>query len=108
MITVRNNVELRGQIRDFFYSDDFETVLDGPAETGKTFACCLMMHMDALTYPGMQGVIIRKVRADMPGTVLQTFEKVGKVLFDRRVITKLGGVHVERYQYVNGSQIWVG
>jgi len=108
MITVRNNVELRNQVKDFFQCNDFETVLDGPAETGKTFACCLMMHLDAMTYPGMQGVIIRKVRADMPGTVLQTFEKVGKVLFDKRVVTKLGGSHVERYQYVNGSEIWVG
>lgn len=100
-------MERRNEIAEFFNYSGYESVLDGPAETGKTFACCLMMHLDALRYPKLQGVMVRKVRADIPGTVCQTFEKIARSAIDRRIVTKVGGNHPDFYQYINGSQIWI-
>jgi hypothetical protein len=107
MITVRNNVKLSDTMQAMRHYTGIESLLDGPAETGKTFACCLLMHLDALTYPNMQGSIIRKVRADMAGTVLQTFGRVIKTAVDAGVVKPYGGTKPDLYKYKNGSEVWV-
>ena len=96
----------RGNLLRAWECMDHEYMVSGPADTGKTL--CNLHKLNALLclYPGSQAAIIRKVRATLPGTALQTFEK--KVLSSSNSVRKLGGMHVEKYEYSNGSEIWVG
>lgn len=88
----------------FFEYRGAEVMLSGPSETGKTWTgLCLVDHL-ARTFPGLQGAIVRKTRADMDGTVLQLFNEHIK-LPDVRAF---GGEKVEWYGYPNGSRLWVG
>lgn len=93
-----------GGAREFMYSKNHELILVGPAETGKTLAACWKAHILASKYPGCQGAILRKVQADVYGTVLQTF---GRVIADAPV-SPYGGEKPEKFIYANGSVIWVG
>ena len=82
-------------------------ILSGPADTGKTLAALCYLNRMAWKYPGMQGAIIRKVYADLPGTALQTFQK--KVILTEDGIVPYGGENrPEKFIYPNGSVIWVG
>jgi len=81
-----------------------EWIISGPSETGKTFAALTRLDQLARKYPKSQLAIIRKVRHDMDGTVLQTYEK--KVM--RPDVDIYGGSKPERYTYPNESVIWVG
>jgi phage terminase large subunit len=96
---------------------DPEVIISGPAETGKTRTA--LEKLDALMwkYPGAQAIIVRKTYKSLKTSVLLTFER--KVLgawdakegkFDQRKspVIKLGGEHVEGYQYPNGSHIYLG
>jgi hypothetical protein len=85
-------------------------ILAGPAETGKTMVTLNLLDRAAWDNPGMSGVIVRKVHADMASTVLRTWED--KVIFmeDGRApggIRKHGGEQALFYQYPNKSRIWV-
>jgi PBSX family phage terminase large subunit len=83
-----------------------EFIIAGPSETGKTVACLALVDRLAREYPGCQGAIIRKVRADMDGTVLLTFGK--KIISGRSDVRPFGGEKAEWYDYSNGSRVWVG
>lgn len=85
---------------------DPEAMLSGPAETGKTRTCLEKLDGLMWKYPGAQGAIVRKTRASMTGSVLQTYEK--KVLPPDTPVQKYGGSQVEWYDYPNGSRIFVG
>ena len=95
-----------GAALDLWKSHDQEVIISGPAETGKTLAA--LQKLDALCwkYAGYQGAIVRKTRADMTGTCLQTFE--GKVLLPGGPVRPYGGANVQWYDYPNGSRLWVG
>jgi len=95
--------QARGACQEFIYSREHETILSGPSETGKTLAACWKIHTLATKYHGSQIAIVRKVAADLQGTVLQTFDKV--INPDVRIY---GGERVEKYIYPNGSVIWTG
>jgi len=83
-----------------------EAILSGPSETGKTRTSLEKLDGLCWKYPGVQCAIVRKTRASMTGSVLQTFEK--KVLSEGSPVTSFGGEHVEWYDYPNGSRIFVG
>ena len=86
--------------------DTHEVVLSGPAETGKTVAALYKLNKLAWKYPGSQWAIIRKVRHDMDGSVLQTFKD--RILGENTPVETFGGNKPEWYDYPNGSRIWVG
>jgi len=94
----------RGGIADFIYSKDREAIIAGPSETGKTLGACWKIHTLALKYKGAQLAIIRNTYKSMPGSVLQTFDKV----IDKAPVETFGGERPEKYVYSNGSVIWVG
>ncbi|NTV04488.1 hypothetical protein HGA89_06230, partial [bacterium] len=48
----------------------------GPADTGKTVACCLKAHTICASVPGAQGAMVRKTFNSLVGTVVQTFKRV--------------------------------
>lgn len=90
-----------------------QVMIHGPAETGKTTAALHLLNHLCWNFPGSQWSLIRKVAADMPGTVIKSWE--GKVIYmlpgenkTANGISKYGGERPEWYRYPNGSQIWVG
>ena len=93
-----------GGAADLMYCTDHEQVIAGPAETGKTMAACWKAHILASKYPGCQGAIVRKTQKSVYGSVLQTFERVIK----NAPVEPYGGEKPEKYNYANGSAIWVG
>ena len=50
----------RGAARDLLESRDFELLIEGPVGTGKSFGVLWKMHLAALKYPGMRGILLRK------------------------------------------------
>jgi len=95
----------RGAPRDVQTLQAHEWMLAGPAETGKTFGGLTRLDADCRATPGMRAALVRKVRADMTGTVLGTWERVISRLGG---VTTLGGGHPEAYRYANGSMVYVG
>jgi hypothetical protein len=94
----------RGAARALMLSRDPEVLLSGPAGTGKSRACLEKLHLCALKYPGMRGLITRKTRAALDEAALVTFEE--KVLpaethLTRRAHRRTRGT----YRYPNGSEI---
>lgn len=94
----------RGAIAQLFKTRHFETIVAGPADTGKTFGCC--QYIDALCwkYPRSQHVIAKKTYRSLVGTVLPTWKKVIEQYHDR--IKVFGGSKPEWYDYPNGSRVW--
>mgnify|MGYP001101374487 CR=1 FL=1 len=93
-----------GGAAEFMYCHDHEVIIQGPAETGKTLAACWKAHLLASKYPGAQGAIVRKSQKSVYGSVLQTFDRVRA----GAPVEPYGGERPEKYNYVNGSAIWVG
>lgn len=88
-----------------------EILLSGPAGTGKSRACLEKLHVMALKYPGMRGLIVRKTLASLGSTALVTWrEKVAAVALDTGVLSFYGGSPQEaaQYRYDNGSTITIG
>lgn len=93
-----------GGARELIYSREHEVIIAGPAETGKTLACCWKVHLVACRYPGAQIAIVRKTHRSLYPSVLQTFARVLR----GAPVSPYGGVEPERYRYANGSTVWVG
>jgi phage terminase large subunit len=103
--------EPRGAARELFKTRTSETVLAGPAGTGKSLACLFRVHLAALHNPGIRGLIARKTGVSLTSTTLVTYEK--KVAADalaRGIVSWFGGSAREAacYRYSNGSVIVVG
>jgi len=109
----QKQIALRGDNAAFYEYEGYESILSGPAETGKTFAGLLKLHRLLDTYPGAQIALLRKVERSLKGTALITY---------RRDILQIesfkqphpGGVRVyggespQWFDYPNGSRLWVG
>lgn len=94
-----------GSIRELWAYQGREIVVGGPAGTGKSRGALEKLNACAgREFPGMRGLICRKVRASLTQTALVTFEK--------KVLTERPGVHFhhedQEYRYPNGSVIAVG
>lgn len=98
-------VELRGGVLAFWRCKDHEQIMAGPAETGKTFGGLHKLDTLLWKYPGSQAAIVRKTYKSCVGSVCQTYER--KVA-NMKAVQVLGGTRPERYQYPNGSTIWIG
>jgi len=93
-----------GGCEEFMYCKDSEFIAAGPAETGKTLAACWKIHLLALKYPKLNGAIVRKTQTSIYGSVLQTFDRV----IEGAPVEAYGGEKPQKYNYSNGSVIWVG
>lgn len=94
----------RGAVKKLWQSRDFETMVSGPAETGKTWGT--LQYADALLwkYPGAQGVMLRKSYADLVPSAVRTYLRIiGK---DTPIET-FGGESPKWFDYPNGSRLWV-
>lgn len=95
----------RGAALEVFHRREPEVLLDGPAGTGKSRACLEKLHLAAMKYPGMRGIIVRKIRADLREAAIQTFDD--HVLSPHDGVRKVGGDNVSHYLYPNSSRIVV-
>ena len=84
-----------------------ETIIHGPAETGKTISALWKLHLCAMEYENASIVIARKVLSSTYSTVLQTFQN--KVLVDERHwnVSSYGGEKAQWFDYSNGARIWI-
>lgn len=97
----------RGAALELFYSKVPELVLSGPAGTGKSRACLEKLHLCALKYGRMRGLIIRKTRESLSEAALVTFEE--KVLHAYDPIKDGPRRNFRQaYHYPNGSEVVVG
>lgn len=96
----------RGAAVELFYARDPELLLSGPAGTGKSRGLLEKLHLCAMKYAGMRGLIVRKTRASLTESGLVTYEE--KVLPANSKI-KAGAKRRNRqsYPYPNNSQIIV-
>jgi PBSX family phage terminase large subunit len=94
----------RGQAVEFWRSKDPETILSGPAETGKTWTCCQKLNALAWKYPNAQLAMIRKTQSSLQGSVVPTFRRV---LGQDSPVTAYGGETPVWFDYPNGSRIWL-
>lgn len=96
--------EPRGAVRDLWKGRDFEAMVSGPAETGKTYGC--LQYADALLwkYPGAQGVMVRKTYSALVTSALRTYHRIiGK----KSPIRPYGGERAQWFDYPNGSRLWL-
>lgn len=94
----------RGAVKQLWQTRDFEVMISGPAETGKTYG---MLHYgDALLwkYSGAQGVLVRKVYSDLRASALITYRRV---LGENSPVKPYGGEKPEWFDYPNGSRLWL-
>lgn len=106
-LTPQERFEFHGRNQEFFDNASAEFMLSGPAETGKTITCLVKLDAIARSTDGAQLALVRKVRADMDGSVLESFKN--KVLAGDPTVRLYGGEKVDHYVYAKtGSVIWVG
>lgn len=105
-----NGMQAFGQNYDFLKYQGSEAIVHGPAETGKTFAMCLKVHLCACKYPNSIHAIIRKTQTSCYNTVVRTFtDKILGRDIDKWPCEPYGGTNKpERFNYRNGSTVMVG
>ncbi len=99
-----SRIELRGANRALISCRTHEVIDSGAAETGKTWAACVKMHLTLLKYPGCQGAMVRKNYNSITGSCGKTFERIIK----GANVQTVGGNFPTRYVYPNASVLWVG
>ena len=95
-----------GNVRAFMTCHDPEVVMVGPAETGKTLAALMKLHICACKYPRAQLAIIRKTQKSIYTSVLQTYQN--RVINDGAPVEVFGGSRPEWFTYPNGAQVFIG
>lgn len=101
----------RGAARQLFSARNPEVLISGPAGTGKSRACLEKMHLAALKYPKMRGLILRKTASSLTSTTLVTWrERVVAEGVAAGILHFYGGSaqRAAQYQYRNGSTITIG
>lgn len=99
--------EPRGAARGLFYNHEGEVLLSGPAGTGKSRAALEKIHLLAMKYSGMRGLILRKTRESLTEAALVTFEE--RVLPPHSPLAAGNLRRVRQsYEYPNGSTLVVG
>lgn len=101
----------RGGCREAYTARVPELLLAGPAGTGKSRALLERLHLMALRYPGMRGLIVRKTLASLSTTALDTWRKA--VVPEAQLtgyVAYYGGSRAEpaQYKYSNGSAVMIG
>ncbi len=96
--------KLRGAVRRFALCRDPEVVIAGAAQTGKTFGALWALNFLALHNANAQLAIVRKTRASMMSSVLQTWERQ---VINGLPINVYGHNSPQWYDYPNGSRVFV-
>lgn len=97
--------EFRGSAQILQQTQDFEVIIQGPAETGKTFAALWRVDTFLRQYPNSVGIVVRKTRSSLFSTVLRTYAKI--IRLRGSDVQPYGGQKPEWYDYPNGSRLYV-
>lgn len=98
----------RGGARTLLTCRDPEVLLEGPAGTGKTFAGLWKLHLAALKYPGMHGLLLRKTLVSLKASTLVTFRERVAYVGSNVTFWTAKSDESAHYAYPNGSKIYVG
>lgn len=108
----QQNVEFRGDNARFYETRAREAILEGPAETGKTFTGLMKLHTLLLRYPGAQIALIRKVFNDLKSTALVTYRRdilqIEHFKQPHSYVNVHGGSNPEWFDYPGGGRLWLG
>src|SRR4051812_24531793 len=99
----------RGASAELFRHHEPEVVISGPAGTGKTYGALWRLHLAALKYPGMRGIMLRKVQEDLTASALVTYQE--RVLGAGRFgVRAFGGSKLRPagFQSPNRSELLIG
>jgi len=103
--TEMRRVEMRGVHADLF-EDTCDALVEGPLDTGKSFAGYTLGHSYAERFPGSRGIICRKKRVSMTQSSLVTWESVlGRG--HPAIHGTAGRANRNNYLYPNGSEVVV-
>ena len=107
MQSEKDGLRVYGNNLEFLRSRGSEIICHGPAETGKTFAACLKLHLCALKYPHSKLAIIRKTQTSCYDTIVKTYtDKIlGKDIEKWPCIPYGGTNRPKQFNYYNGSTI---
>lgn len=111
MTAILKQLALRGAARDLLECQDKEVLICGAAGTGKSYAALWKLHLQALKYPGMRGLIVRKTHVSLSSTGLVTYrEHVAKEAIEAGIVRWFGGSGSmpPAFRYSNGSELSVG
>ena len=97
-----------GECLSLFETEADEVLISGPAGTGKSRSCLEKIHYLMQRYDGARALIVRKTRASLTESALQTFERW--VLGAGHPMIQGGTQRRFRHNYLypNGSEIIVG
>lgn len=97
-----------GECLQLYETEKDEVLISGPAGTGKSRACLEKIHYLMQKYDGARALIVRKTRASLTESALQTYERW--VLGHDHPIIRGGTQRRFRHNYLypNGSEIIVG
>ena len=101
----------RGAAREVFHRRDPEILLAGAAGTGKSRALMEKLHLIAMKYKRMRGLILRKTAVSLTATTLVTWEnQVIPEAMTAGIVKFFGGSarYAPQYRYSNGSTITIG
>lgn len=101
----------RNGVKQMVESKDFEIILTGGYETGKTYATLYKLHLLLCLFPRSRALMVRKTYKSMVNSAVVTYEtKTLPVKPDdeRSKVKKFGGARPEFYSYPNESVLLVG
>jgi PBSX family phage terminase large subunit len=101
----------RGACAELWSRRDGEILVSGPAGTGKSRSCLEKVHLAALKYPGMRGLLVRKTSTSLSASALVTWRRfVVPEAVAAGVVRFYGGSAEEpaQYRYANGSAVILG
>ena len=100
--------EIRGGLKTLMLSEDRESLLEGPAGTGKTMGICWWADRLATKYPKSRSLFLRKTLKSLSASTLVTFQN--KILTQYDPVSFYGGSGAEpaSFRYANGSRIVLG
>lgn len=101
----------RGAAKELLGCRDPEVLMAGPAGTGKSRACLEKLHLVAMKYPGMRGLIVRKTLRSLSSAALDTWRSDVVTEALKTGIVRYHGGSAEQppqYIYSNGSAVLIG
>lgn len=111
-IAVSNQAPIfRNNVARMVESQDFEIMLSGGYETGKTYAALYKLHLLLCLFPKARALMARKTYKSLVNSAIVTYET--KILpvppeSERSPVKKYGGIKPELYRYPNGSLLIPG
>ena len=107
----QNQLTFRGAAQELLACTDYESIISGPYETGKTLAAVKKLDEKMRATPNARALMVRKSYKSTKNSVCVTYEQ--KILpykpgDPRADVRKYGGESPEFYEYENNARIIIG